>query len=198
MCSLVEHCFSSRCGGEDLRLICRALQSNHQSQARWKESVQAPSSAWYQGLRDDGNPCRAFSDWFILQENTSLNKDSHILCSLYFNSAYPLWFLLPFFCYFYVFPPTSWFCRDLCFLVIGNDTTERWALVRATANQTRPREMWEGTELDQLQRKTEAEDDTFCAATVGSVRRKQSLPLQSCQICNDMRYIKKPGVTGDG
>lgn len=140
--------------------------------------------------RDDGNPCRAFSDWFVLQEYTSLNKDSHILRSLYFNVTIPAAFLFVL--------ATSGFCRDLCFLVIGCDTTECWALVRATANQTRPQEMCEGTELDQLQRKTKGEDNTSYAATIGSVVRKQFLLPQSYKIHNKMRYIKKHGVTGDG
>lgn len=45
------------------------------------------------------------------------------------------------------------FCRDLRFLVIGDDTTQCCAVVRTTANQTQPQDVCEGTELDQLQRR---------------------------------------------
>lgn len=57
--------------------------------------------------------------------------------------------------------------------------------------------MYGGTQLDQLQRKTKGEDNTFYAATVGSVIRKQFLLPQFYKILHNMRYIKKHEMTGD-
>lgn len=59
--------------------------------------------------------------------------------------------------------------------------------------------MCEGTELDQLQRQTGGENNTFYATTsTGSVIRKQSLLSQSTITWETLKKRKKRGTAGDG
>lgn len=161
--------------------------------------MQAPSSTWYQGLRVMmGNGIGHSLFWLIRIARIHLFEQgfSYPLLPLFqhcihitISAAVFVW-------------PAPGLCRDLCFLVIRADITVCRALVRATANQTWPQEMCEGTELDQLQRKTGGENNTFYAATsTGSVLRKQSLFLQSTIIWETLKKEKrkkKDGMAGDG
>lgn len=147
--------------------------------------MQAPSSTWYQGLRrDDGNPCRAPP--FLTDsdcKNTPLWTRNLISSAASISAAYSWPFrLFVLFCF-------AHFWRYLCFMVIGDDTTECRALVRTTANQTQPQDMCEGTELDQLQRKTKGEDNTFYATTIGSILSCFHSPIKSIKIWDTLKNM---------
>lgn len=142
MCSLVEHCFSSWCGGEDLCLLCLVLQSNHQSQGRENEPVQV-FNLISRTETDDGNPCKAqpfLTDWYC--------KNSPLCTRILISSAAFILAVLTcydFCCFCFVFPASGrW---DLCFLVIWDDNMSAKHWVRATANQTATGDVWRHTQL---------------------------------------------------
>lgn len=78
MCSLVEHCFCSRCGWEELRLVCQALRSNHPIRGEIKGAgVGRGTSASYRAPRKMME-IPAGHNWFIVVDCTSLHRDSYI------------------------------------------------------------------------------------------------------------------------
>lgn len=81
MCSLVEHCFPSLCGGEDpFNLITNQGLDNR---ARDINLVSMSDT-------DDGDLCSQSSFLYVLQQYTSLQKVSHILSQPLFNNPYQL------------------------------------------------------------------------------------------------------------
>lgn len=183
MCSLVEHCFPSQSGGEDSGSPPRGLSNIITNlKARQREPAQAPSPASYEGLRKMMEIAVGHSFYWrihIAKIHVFVQGFSYLPLPL-FQQRLPtmisaaLFFpsLSLLFCFVW---STPGFCSDLCFLVIRADTAACRALVRATANQTQPQEMCEGTELDQLQRKNWRRELNFICFHFRENRKKQFL-----------------------